>query len=119
VHGADKAALLAGASLLALPSYSENFGNVVIEAMAAGCPVVVSKDVGLAPVVQEFGAGLAVSGDPETLGGAIREVIDDPSRGRAMGERGKLLARQRYSWAVVARQMEELYASVIDTGGRA
>jgi glycosyltransferase involved in cell wall biosynthesis len=113
VHGADKAALLSGARLLALPSYSENFGNVVIEAMAAGCPVVVSKDVGLAPMVEQSGAGRAVSGDPETLAAAIGEVIDDPSLGRAMGERGKALAHRRYSWAVVARQMEELYASVI------
>ena len=113
VHGADKSSLLVGARLLALPSYSENFGNVVIEAMAAGCPVVVSKDVGLAPVVEQHGAGLVVNGGPDSLAAAIGRVIDDAALGRAMGERGRQLALHRYSWAMVARQMEELYASLI------
>jgi len=81
--------------------------------MAAGCPVVVSQEVGLAPMVAQSGTGRAVSGDPDTLAAAIREVIGDPALGRAMGERGKVLAQQRYSWTVVAREMEELYASVI------
>ena len=119
VHGADKAALISAARLLALPSYSENFGNVVIEAMAAGRPVVVSQDVGLAPVVEESQAGLVVNGEPETLAAAIARVIDDPSSAAAMGDRGRALVQQRYSWGVVAKQMEALYASVIGApGGR-
>lgn len=112
VHGADKSALLDGAQLLALPSYSENFGNVVIEAMAACRPVVVSKDVGLAPVVARSGAGLVVDGDPASLASAIETLLDDSPLRHHMGERGARLAAEQYSWAVVAAQMEDLYTSV-------
>jgi glycosyltransferase involved in cell wall biosynthesis len=51
VSGSDKVALLKNASALVLPSYSENFGNVVLEAMAVGCPVVVTPEVGVSNIV--------------------------------------------------------------------
>ena len=57
VDGEKKWELLTSAELLALPSYSENFGNVVLEAMAVGCAVVVTPEVGLASVVREVGCG--------------------------------------------------------------
>jgi glycosyltransferase involved in cell wall biosynthesis len=113
VHGADKSALLSHARFLVLPSYSENFGNVVIEAMAAGCPVIVSKDVGLAREVQAIGAGLVVDGDADTLSGAMSHLFGDAVLRQDMGERGRVAAHQRYSWRVVAAQMEELYSSLL------
>jgi glycosyltransferase involved in cell wall biosynthesis len=116
VHGADKWALLHGAQLLVLPSYSENFGNVVIEAMAAGRPVVVTPEVGLAPAVSAIGAGLVAEGDAVELGGAITFLVNDAERRLDMGARGKSAVINRFSWAAVAGQMESLYASV--TAGR-
>ncbi|MEO7133661.1 MAG: glycosyltransferase [Vicinamibacterales bacterium] len=113
VHGADKAALLAHARCLALPSHSENFGNVVIEAMAAGCPVIVSKDVGLANTVHAARAGLVLDGDADTLSGAISSLLGDAVLRQEMGERGRAVAHERYSWPVVAAQMEDLYASLL------
>lgn len=112
VHGADKAALLKNARMLVLPSYSENFGNVVIEAMAAGCAVIVSKDVGLADTLLSTGTGIVVDGDPDTLAEAISRLLGDAALRREMGERGRRLARERFSWPVVAREMEQLYLSV-------
>ena len=53
VHGERKWELLSSAQILALPSYSENFGNVVLEAMAVGCAVIVTPEVGMASVVHE------------------------------------------------------------------
>lgn len=117
VHGADKAALLSNARVLILPSYSENFGNVVIEAMAAGCPVIVSKDVGLAETVHATRTGLVVDGDPDTLSAAIVRLLGDAALRRDMGERGRAIAHERFSWPVVAEQMEHLYASVLTAPG--
>jgi glycosyltransferase involved in cell wall biosynthesis len=112
VGSADKAALLRGARCLVLFSYSENFGNVVVEAMAEGCPVVVTPEVGLAPVVDASGAGIVVNGGIAELGAAISSVSGDPQRRAVMGQRGKATAA-RFSWPAVAEQMERLYASVV------
>lgn len=120
VQGADKAALLEHARVLVLPSYSENFGNVVIEAMAAGCPVIVTPEVGLAKEVATSGAGVVVDGGLDTLGQAIDSVFTTSELRQQMGERGKAAVTARYSWPVVAAQMEALYASVVsERGGHA
>jgi glycosyltransferase involved in cell wall biosynthesis len=112
VHGADKAALLHGADLLVLPSYSENFGNVVLEAMAAGLPVVVTPEVGLAAVVREHGAGMVVEGDPPRLAAALRCLLAGEEVRRAMGRRGAAAAA-RFGWPSLAARMEEVYAEVL------
>lgn len=113
VHGAGKAALLSGAQLLVLPSYSENFGNVVLEAMAAGRPVVVTPEVGLAAVVASIGAGLVAEGGPESLSRAIATLLGDPAQRLEMGKRGQRAVTERMSWPAVAAQMESLYQSVL------
>lgn len=113
VHGAGKAMLLRHARLLVLPSYSENFGNVVIEAMAEACPVVVSTAVGVASVVEATGAGLAVPGDSSSLVTAIERLLNDPAARQEMGRRGARAAREQFSWTAVAQQMEALYATLI------
>ena len=111
VHGADKAALLGHARALVLPSYSENFGNVVLEAMAAGCPVVVTPEVGVADLVRDSGAGLVLDGTPQTLGTGLSRLIADSPRRQTMGERGRTAAFD-YSWAAVAERMERVYQEI-------
>jgi glycosyltransferase involved in cell wall biosynthesis len=113
VGGADKAALLSNAQMLVLPSYSENFGNVVIEAMAAGCPVIVSKEVGLADTIRHTGAGVVVDGDPETLGAVIKRLLDDAAMRHHLAERGRSVASEQFTWPTVAAQMERLYSTII------
>ena len=111
VHGADKTALIEGARALVLPSYSENFGNVVLEAMAAGRPVIVTREVGLADLVRESGGGLVSDGTPEDLGDVIGRLAHDAGAADALGQRGRAVA-ERYSWDSIAAQMETLYESV-------
>jgi glycosyltransferase involved in cell wall biosynthesis len=109
VHGADKAALLHRAAVLVLPSRSENFGNVILESWAAGRPVAVTPEVGLAATVRETGAGIVADGD---LGEAVRDLLADPARLDALGRRGAEAVRERFGWAAVAARMEEVYESL-------
>ncbi|HEX6902210.1 MAG TPA: glycosyltransferase [Thermoanaerobaculia bacterium] len=113
VHGPGKAALLHRAAALVLPSTSENFGNVVLEAWAAGRPAVVTPGVGLAQAVRETGAGIVAEGDPVRLGDALRDLLADPDRLDEMGRRGAEAVRERFGWAAVAREMEALYLRVL------
>jgi len=113
VHGPDKAALLHGADVLVLPSYSENFGNVVLEAMAAGLPVVVTPEVGLAGVVLRHGAGVVSEGDPPQLAATLRGLLADVDGRRAMGRRGAQAAAECFGWGSIAARMEEVYDEVL------
>jgi glycosyltransferase involved in cell wall biosynthesis len=116
VHGGDKTLLLQQADLLVLPSYSENFGNVVLEAMAAGRPVVVTNEVGVADLVRESGAGIVADGREESLGGAIARLTGDAGLRATIGAQGRVAA-SRFTWDAVAGQMEALYERV--SAGRA
>jgi glycosyltransferase involved in cell wall biosynthesis len=112
VIGAEKEHLFAAAHLFVLPSYLENFGNTVIEAMRRGVPVVVTPEVGAAEIVQTSGAGLVVAGDLEPLSSAIRLLTCNPVLARSMGEAGRRHAAAHFTWGHVAAQMEDLYNSI-------
>lgn len=118
IHGAGKWRLVRGCALLALPSLSENFGNVALEAMAVGAPVVVTPGVGLAATVASARAGLVVDGTPEALAEAIAGLLADPARRAAMGEAGRRLAARDFSWPAVAERVEAAYLDAIDQGRR-
>jgi glycosyltransferase involved in cell wall biosynthesis len=109
-----KWALYERADLFILPSYSENFGNVVAEAMAMACPVVVTPEVGIAPLVEAAGAGLVVDGAPEKLAAGVRELLADARRRREMGRRGAEAAKVQLSWSGVVASTETLYQQVLD-----
>lgn len=121
VSDANKWALYAGAQFFLLPSYSENFGNAVVEAMAMSCPVIVSAEVGAAYLVESSGCGMVVNCNPEPLAQAARKLAGDSQLRRAMGERGAKAVIERLSWRAVAAQAEDAYQRAIAqaTGGRA
>lgn len=111
-----KWALYEHATMFVLPSYSENFGNTVAEAMAMGCPVVVTPEVGLAGLVRASGAGIVVDGAPRPLADAIRALLKDSASRRIAGERGRFAARRHLSWESAASLMESVYGEIRPTG---
>ncbi|HVT30094.1 MAG TPA: glycosyltransferase [Lacipirellulaceae bacterium] len=112
VVGTEKERLFAAARVFVLPSYSENFGNTVLEAMRRGLPVVVTPEVGAAEIVRESGGGIVTAGDPEPLATAIYRLNSDPDLARSMGQAGQHHAVHHYTWSSVAARMQGLYESI-------
>jgi glycosyltransferase involved in cell wall biosynthesis len=109
VEGSDKEHLFTAARLFVLSSYSENFGNSVVEAMRRGVPVVVSAEVGAAEIVEKSKGGLVAPGDARSLATAISQIIDDPASARMMGEAGQRYVRSNLTWTQIAIRMEKMY----------
>jgi glycosyltransferase involved in cell wall biosynthesis len=118
VAGADKAALLAAARCFVLPSYSENFGNAVLEAMAVGLPVVVTPEVGLAATVEAAGAGRVVPGDSALWAAALGEILGDENLRRELGQGGRQVVAEHFGWAAIAARMVEIYRELVEYPSR-
>jgi glycosyltransferase involved in cell wall biosynthesis len=110
VGPSEKAFLFETARLFVLASYSENFGNVVLEALSHGCPVITVPEVGAHTVVKDSGGGLVV--DRKGMGSAIRAVLSDPETLTAMGRAARPFVTAHYGWPRIAEQMSELYGRV-------
>jgi glycosyltransferase involved in cell wall biosynthesis len=109
VDGVDKEALFGAARIFVLPSLSENFGNVVAEAIIRGLPAVVTERVGAAELVKASGAGVVTPGGERDLAAALADLLHCSGRLATMRAAGATYARERLSWDSVARQFGELY----------
>jgi glycosyltransferase involved in cell wall biosynthesis/SAM-dependent methyltransferase len=112
LQGSERVALLRRARLLALLSYSENFGNVVAEAMAAGTAVVISDRVNIWPEIARAGAGIVVPCEAEAATRAIEVLLADPAAARRMGAHGREWVEQNWTWPAVAEKTLEVYAEI-------
>jgi glycosyltransferase involved in cell wall biosynthesis len=110
LEGVDKLAALAAADVFVLPSYSENFGIAAVEAMAAGVPVILSDQVGVAEDVKRCGAGLVVSCDEDALVSALDRLLTDSRLRERVAVNGLCLVLERYSGEAMARGLITLYA---------
>ncbi len=103
VQGPKKSALLRDSRTLVLPSLSENFGVVVVEAAGHGTPVVVANTVGIAEFVEQDDAGLVFSRDGKQLSQALLKVVNEPND-RWKG--GSLRLASRFHWSATALVLE-------------
>jgi glycosyltransferase involved in cell wall biosynthesis len=103
---------LAQADLFALPSYQEGFSLVVLEALAAGLPVLITNECRF-PDVQTHAAGRVVPAESNAVAQALVELaVLDPRLRRAMGRRAQELVQQRYTWDIVTTQLADLYTTL-------
>lgn len=109
--------LYRAADALILPSASESFGLVALEASACETPVVASAVGGLRLIVRDGETGYLVPGrDPDGFAAALSRILADPRVRRRLGGNGVRLAR-RYPWSATARGLLEAYASVMACPG--
>lgn len=113
----DTAAHLARMDVMVVPSHNEGMGRVVVEAMAAGIPVVATAVGGLVDlVVPEYTGMLTAPRNPQALAGAIRSLLERPDRGRAWGENGRGFSQQ-FSDTVMFERLELLYQKLLRQAG--
>jgi L-malate glycosyltransferase len=110
----DVPRLLAGADAFVLPSRQEGLGIAVMEAMAAGLPVVASRVGGLPEIVVEGETGLLVpAGDADALARALRRLAADRARMPLLGEQGRRRVLQRFSSTTMAAAVEAYYYELL------
>jgi glycosyltransferase involved in cell wall biosynthesis len=111
LHGAiaKPQAALQQIGMLVLPSAAEGFGLVLIEAMAAGVPVIANRAPGMWDVVRDGENGLLVDVSvPGELAKAMRELIDDKEKRMDFIEEGLVAAQKQFSWQAVLPAYKEL-----------
>jgi glycosyltransferase involved in cell wall biosynthesis len=110
VIGDEKWSLFNTADAFVLPSYSENFGIAVAEALSAGLPVITTQGTPWSDIAIRK-CGWWVKADQASLEGALREVMQLSHEERnQMGIRGRRLVEEKFAWPAIARQMREVYA---------
>jgi glycosyltransferase involved in cell wall biosynthesis len=115
--GENKLAAFHDADLFVLPSYTENFGIAVVEAMACGLPVLISDKVNIWREVKKWGAGEVEPLDPDRFAARILATLDDVEARKRQGERGVEAVQALFDWPTIGEKLERAYQAVIE--GRA
>jgi starch synthase (maltosyl-transferring) len=111
--------MLSQIDIVVVPSLWEGMPNVVLEAMAAGRPVVASNIAGLDEVVVAGETGLLFKpGDPHALAAALLKLIQDPSLMNRMGRAGYELVQQKFQIRTTVEQTTNFYRAVLNKGDK-
>ncbi|GAX34329.1 glycosyltransferase [Nodularia sp. NIES-3585] len=114
VSGYEKDLLLQGSDLFVLPTYSENFGIALAEAMVSGLPVVTTPGTQIAPEIAQAKAGMIVEGEIEPLQAAIAHLLNSPQLRYELGNNGRLFALEHYSWPAIAKKLASVYQAILN-----
>lgn len=114
--GNEKTALLFGADVFVLPSFSEGFPMAVLEAWAHALPVLMTKQCN---IPEGFGAKAAVeiSNDPELLARQLSEALIRSDL-HLLGAAGRRLVEKNYAWSTVAKELSAVYGWLVGAGER-
>lgn len=113
VTGELKASLLQAADVFVLPSYYENFGIAVAEAMVAGIPVVISDQVHICQQILESQSGWVGAMDVQILVNLLQEALQNPQELQRRGLNAQQYALQHYSWGAIAHQTILAYKQIL------
>lgn len=113
LNGLEKMAAFAAATLFVLPSYSENFGVALIEALAAGCPCVTTEGVAVASYVKDYDAGIVVKAEVAGLAIAMGRLLRDDVLRRRYSANAQKLVQDNFSIEAMGLALRELYRTVL------
>jgi glycosyltransferase involved in cell wall biosynthesis len=113
VVGRDKRALLQRSQVFVLPSADESFGMAVAEAMAVGCPVVVSTSVAIQDAVRSAGAGIVADRTAGAIAAAIFTILSVPGEAEAMRSAARQASDASFSLARLATDLDSMYRDVV------
>ena len=117
VDDAEKRDMLAAADIFAMPSRTDSFGIVYLEAWLYRCPVIAARTWGMSDVVRDGEDGLLVRfGDVTALGQALGHLLDHPEERAALGSRGAQKVYQQYTWEHRCEPVFDLYARLTGSG---
>lgn len=118
VLGGEKTELLARAHLFVLPTFSENFGIAIAEALAHGTPVITTMHTPWEEV-QTRGCGWIIRAEVSALKDALLKALSlSESELNVMGQKGRNWVKNAYSWPKVSDMMQELYIWQLEGGAR-
>ena len=111
--GQDKVSAYKDANVFVLPSYSENFGMTVVEALAMNLPVIISKEVGISEEVEKAKAGLVIEKNVNETAAAILKILKNPSLAITMGNRGGELVKNEFPFDKITERFINQYQDVV------
>lgn len=114
LSGEDRLSALASTDVFALPAIGEGLSMAVLEAMASGLPVLLSHGCNL-PEAETAHAGYVVDVDEREIASALERLFSDPENLQQMGQNAQSLIRQKFTWEIVAQQMEDVYSRYFNT----
>ena len=110
--GEDRLAAMSTADLFVLPSYSEGFSIAILEAMAARLPIVITDGCNF-PEVADHEAGFVVEASQIPVAQAIGSLLSDTELRYRMGDHGRKLVTERYTWQAAASKIADKYSSLV------
>jgi glycosyltransferase involved in cell wall biosynthesis len=116
VVGVEKISLYQRAAVFVLPTSQENFGLVYTEALACRTPVVATKGTDIWRELESSGGAIIAPGEPGPTADAIRQLLADPARRAAMGERGRTWVFASLDGEHVISQFEAMYETCVAKG---
>lgn len=114
VRGEERAAVYLLSNAFVLPSVTENFGNVVVEAMSYGVPVVVTESVGVAEFLVAYGCGKVITAESGLLASALMSILAGVGDSPRLAQRGSELVARFFSWHAIGCRMKAEMETILN-----